>query len=1393
MSNALLDITVRKNPNISFGTVVVTSIDNPFDIEGSKKTRTDLHGSALFKYLPAFCLGQEYHVAVNGKIQEDLDYIVQSGDNIHYLPIVKGGDDNKVLRMVLMVVLIIVANVYGAQLGEAMGLTGAIASAVGTAVIMVAGSLLINAILPPTMPDANISDPSKESNNYSWTGTSTNRNLNVPIPVLYGTFALGGTVINNKFYYQDSDDWVGTQLALCHGEIEEIAPEGITINDADYSSFIDDDSVVDGFYKVAPGTFGQAIMTGFEDTSFNNIAVADVLLANVPYIFTTQSNNIDLFKLHIIADRGVFSMSREGTLSENTVTFNVEYRKVGDTPWIPLSVKNSGYVLEYEHKFPAPHVHTIWSDDIVSFSIGNDLTTGLPINSEWNGNTRKVSANPEEFTTSLTITDKTRNSIKKFYEPVDSNNNSLVLPQGQYEIRVTRLTPDDEEGDNYNSTQIGVRFIEEINTTDVNYGGLAMIGFNLKATQQISGARPNYKVTATRKPLFLNGEYRDCTNPAWICYDILTNQNYGMKVDTTAINTAEFEEWASFCEAGEEQSSTAISKTTLDPYEIFYGKLKVDQVDLPDTNQYLSLDTINYATSYINIVNEGRTLTIANLNHLDFLRYGAENFYRLGFSEELTDVTSLEYYIEFWDGSYINTPKLSYNGVLDTLTDVWSTLQDIATVGRGQIILQGTKYSVIYDTKKEVTGLYNASNSTNHVVNYISQEDIATEVEVAFSDKNLGYEMNQVVIQDVSAYEAGAKAKISSQTVKGITSEEEALTHGRYLLAASKALRRILTFDADIEAITQTVGELVAVQTDVSQYGIGGIILDKVGNTLTLDTQIDILHGTNYTLKIKNKDTDAITDYPVTIDETVIGTYEVTVVNATNINIEDRYSFGVVNSDSFLGTITEISRDGELTRTMTVMEYNESVLDFNYDNDLVRHTQPVPKVKNSISNFVIDDRLIKLANGTITTAVNMTWDSVIPSSYNVYIANEGDTIGNFKNYVGSGVFGSSFEFTSSIIVSGNTYDFYIEDASDVGIVTKTTYKVLGFTAPPPDVDLFTIKGLPTESKVLSFDITINKPFDLAGYIIKYHFGKNSNWNTGTQLHQGILGASPFSTDVLNMEGEYTVMIKAIDTSNNESVNASLIYYNQFGNIVDNLIYEKDFHGEGFPGIITGGSIVPPDSNLLADLSVDNFYFKLDLDEMYPLNNTEKFYQGTFSPMVYQGSFFPDGSGLALITYTGFGTPIIEYRQRFPNPMYTGDALNMWLLEDEDIMWQEAGWTLYSGGFDVIHDLGYDIRVTFPESNLRSEIATLTVIVDVEDVDENFDDITVPSGGIIISPTYINRIKNVLATLQTSPGSSATRVETEDKTDTTATLRCYDVNDVAVAGLIDVRFKGYINN
>lgn len=109
---------------------------------------------------------------------------------IHVIPL--GGDDKGILRLVAMIAVTVVATIFGGPLGAAIGLKGTAAAAVGTAIITLAGTLVVNALIPPPKPAT--PSLSAAGDAYFLNSQSNRARLYETIPKVYGLHKIFGNL-----------------------------------------------------------------------------------------------------------------------------------------------------------------------------------------------------------------------------------------------------------------------------------------------------------------------------------------------------------------------------------------------------------------------------------------------------------------------------------------------------------------------------------------------------------------------------------------------------------------------------------------------------------------------------------------------------------------------------------------------------------------------------------------------------------------------------------------------------------------------------------------------------------------------------------------------------------------------------------------------------------------------------------------------------------------------------------------------------------------------------------------------------------------------------------------------------------------------------------------------
>jgi hypothetical protein len=1141
-----------KNINIntfSFGTVFITEIPNPFKLNIQNK-RTELHGKYLIDYARKNELDEtNYCIIYNGKLikekEEQENILVKENDIIVYFPYQEFS------------AIAAVASIIMSYIGTSVIAT-AIAYTLATGLI-IGGMMLINKMLAPDIPETNMDSNISESKTYTWEGISTNRDINSVIPIVYGTQVVGGTEINKFSYYENGDDWLAIQLALGYGEIEEISSADIYFNGQPYNNYVS--SVNDGVFYYRDGTFNQSIMKGFDDTSYNNGNVTETLTYNESYIFESESDNIDRFKLHFEFMEGLYHLyAKKNRYLPVTVSYSIGYRIKGESTWNyfnpPIYQKQfSISTLQTFRKRRRDYYRTVqkyvWSDWEIYNNSNISHAEELELQKQNRIRYRNVNIGGNN-TLSYTA-----NKTSKVKFLVSSDDLGVNLTKGKYEFIVTRLSPI-PSNTKYHlyKTDMTFSYLEEINTTDLNYGGVSQLGIKIKATDSIQNQQPNVTTKVTRKDLdiYTSDDYSESfkarsNNPAWVCYDILTNPFYGAKIKPSQVDFERFSEWASFCDLEFLREETIISNNevyTIDRliYNSSERTLKVYKSEILQEISSIELSTYNKGLSRIIITDNSKNTFQFNtlISITEDVDINGE-FYLFSFSEynsnfDSSNIANIDFLLDFASTDFITLTnlghplQLNFNGVFDTLTNPWDACQKVGKIGRGQILLRGNKYSCTFDGIQPISYMFNVGDIKKESFNisYTPLADLATELEIQYADTSIRNELNTITILDQNLTDTTLNPKTSTVNAIGITTKEEAIIFGRYMLATTKFQRRTVSFETNIKGLPCEVGDVVAVQNDIPLWGSGGRIQEVTPTSVILEEPVTLISDKDYTLKIQVG--NIFQDYYITNTD-LTDTLEIPLLDTSGISQYNSYIFGENNNDALLIRVTGITRtDREFNFKIEGSDYNPSILDFNYSNDQITTIEPSVLEANRLLTFEVLDEVQSSDDGRGVINLIMSWTAISTSTYDIYAIPhnddpeleipfiELDNIQDNRIYIAKGVKGNSY-IAKNVGLLEIPYRVYIQEVDNPSNFLQVLYTVDGKQISPLDIDNITV----TESgNEFTFNIT---------YLGKASDFKHYNLYLEDKFY-GSFNQDAFKTDIIYGLDTKNFKIEAEDSSGNKS-------------------------------------------------------------------------------------------------------------------------------------------------------------------------------------------------------------------------------------------------------------------
>jgi predicted phage tail protein len=521
---------------------------HPFTPEGRTFTvAAFLQGETLGAYVERNGIvlpRSEFRVQHNGRaVPHHLwqRLIPRTGDQIVIHAIAQGGGGGgKVLRTVAMIALVLTAPYIA---GWAM--TGTWAAATGfmggvlTAGIMIGGSLLINALLPPpaaTMDALGTGAKYDASPTYSISGGRNRLRLWEPMTLIFGrhkvvpdlgakyfTEYVGDTQYLNQVFH------FGLQAGQC--VLTDFKIGATSIND--YQDVQIQVSGEDGKLSMFPGNVDT--LDGF------------VLESGV---VNTRTTPLDTTSISVDLAAQLFNINDQGAIGGMSVDVAVQYRKVGDTAWIDAgSITDAIYATHY---WSYDEEYTYWVDGNTP---GAGQQTGYRNISygstnyadHVDGERVKIAdaycmVNPERcyparyavwrwlphpyrqgrpwrgIAPDPLIGYVTSPGVRIYgarQEPTRKTV-SWAVAKGQYEVRIWKSTADIK--DSRQSNETAVSQILCFQTDDADYSGQSRVALRIKATSQLNGAIDEFSAMAQAHAPVWTGDHFDVQhtrNPAW--------------------------------------------------------------------------------------------------------------------------------------------------------------------------------------------------------------------------------------------------------------------------------------------------------------------------------------------------------------------------------------------------------------------------------------------------------------------------------------------------------------------------------------------------------------------------------------------------------------------------------------------------------------------------------------------------------------------------------------------------------------------------------------------------------------------------------------------------------------------------------------------------------------
>lgn len=481
-----------------------------------------------------------FHVWVNGEPvgRESWDiFKPQEGAHVNIGIVSQKGNT---IRMVLLLVVAVVAAVVGQYYATAglmvaaLGETGAaIAGAAITAAIGVAGSLLVNALIPPQVPKT----PDGGNGQFKTIpgiGQTTNRLL--PYGVVPEGF--GDRIMFPPQAAKPYTEIIGREVWL-----RQLFAIGI--GEYDLSEFKIGDTEIENFqYQMdigeSPALFPQAV---------EELVVGTNLQSPGDDSTRTTDENTDEISIDLVFPQGLFSQDtttkNAGKARPAAVDFRVEFRPVGEETWTnimslnPLPYRTADYI-RFSGESNA-------FSQYIPYAPGYSYTSG--------GEGGELVEVPEVLEQFVNYTPSGLIRIQGSVRQTERAGLRWAVARGQYDVRVTRVNYEEGSGTSPggNHTQWTIlRSIQHRLPTEMP--GVLKLALTVKANDEMAGGVDTFNLRAKRKLPVWNGttwSVEHTRRGAWAWVQVLTGISPAnlSPVSKDKLVLEDFLAWAQFDEA----------------------------------------------------------------------------------------------------------------------------------------------------------------------------------------------------------------------------------------------------------------------------------------------------------------------------------------------------------------------------------------------------------------------------------------------------------------------------------------------------------------------------------------------------------------------------------------------------------------------------------------------------------------------------------------------------------------------------------------------------------------------------------------------------------------------------------------------------------------------------
>jgi hypothetical protein len=729
--------------------------------------------------------------------------------------------------------------------------------------------------------------------------------------------------------------------------------------------------------------------------------------------------------------------------------------------------------------------------------------------------------------------------------------------------------------------------------------------------------------------------------------------------------------------------------------------------------------------------------------------------------------------------------------VVDYETTVFQLIESVLSACRATLIItQSGKYGVLIDKEQTVPRqLFTPNNSWGFSGNR-TYADRPNALRVKYVEPQLGWQMNEVIVYD-DGFNSTNATKFEDISTFGITDGGRAWRYGRYMIAQGLQRSEQFMISVDVENLAVQRGDLVRVAHDVPKIGgLGARVVEVVGNNVKVSESV-FVNITNYTVRLSD---GTIRSGKVIADvEEDIYTFD----DVSGIEPDDLIVFGNTERVTQEYLVQEIIPGADLTADLTLVRYVAGV----YTAD----EGDIPPWDSGLTDSIVNTTDLKVIDlvGTSTliypyrvpiARVELNFDvkGRAYSRCNIYLIRPGykDT---FLGEVNDFIFREEIHTILEPEKLGERR-YHVVPINSKGIVGTGAYVTVNVEPDRQRPEKPYGFSVNVQSEIVEMFWQLSTEVDLDYYVIRYTPEVISpRWNASQFLSKVSWQTNHASAGART--GTY--MIKAVDTSGNESIEAmkrttvaQLPNINYIEKIEDHLL---DWPGLDYLTASKGSALYAtgPEGNVqpTAYYVCDEI---VDLGEVYEvrISNKIRAYGQHSDDLIYKWNPLSEVQAMAKATSDQWDAWVevrVSDAQFFISQWVTMESVDPIAVGDSST-WSE--WRPVEVGDFTGKYFQFRIQLRSYDVNVRPVVTDGTIDVDMPDRVDYGPDVEVPVEGLTIFFNPAFRVTpTVVASIDGNDRPVVTMITNKDRDSFDVQLRDVTSGE-PVAGRIDWQAEGY---